>query len=317
MTGAIEIGMSRTSGDLSIAGKPFEPKDAGTGGADATAPRSASSSVASAGDGDYSEQWSHIEQKVVIRRTADYCVVISPKDRLDWGTSVAFDDREKNLDSDSRKSRSDVLADIAVAEATPCDDLSEQIRIAYRTLLGEAIVLCFEGEYASARRIVERAHLFLKLRNEETSRYWYVMSSAKTAALFIVIAVLTWAFRDNARPAIGTTAFWLLLSCCGGAIGAALSVIVRSGNLQFDACAGKALHDLEGTCRIVAGAISGLIVAMAVRSDMVFGAFTSGGHLTTISMLSAVAAGTGERLATSIISKFDETQDQKDTDARN
>ncbi|SMF08527.1 hypothetical protein SAMN02745746_01198 [Pseudogulbenkiania subflava DSM 22618] len=270
---------------------------------------------ASEGEGDYSEQWAHIPHKVLIRRTAQYCVVISPEIRLDWGTSSAYDESKKLLSAEDKKSHSDILADIAVAESSPCDDFPESVQIRYRILLGEAIVLCFEGEYVSAKRTIESARQYMQARNEETSRRWYVMACAKAACGFFVIAVLVWIFRETARSVAGPTVFWLLLSCCGGAVGAMFSVIARSGKLQFDASAGKDLHVIEGTSRIVAGAISGLVVAMAVRSDIVFGVFANGEHLTMVSMLAAIAGGSGERLATSIISKFDETQVRDDKHA--
>jgi hypothetical protein len=84
-------------------------------------------------------------------------------------------------------------------------------------------------------------------------------------------------------------------------------VIWRSGQLKFDCSAGKALHYLEGASRIWAGALSGVVVALAVKSQLVLAPLTRGGNAMTVLMLAAFAAGAGERLATSIISTFEST----------
>ncbi|KVO08362.1 hypothetical protein WJ70_21860 [Burkholderia ubonensis] len=264
--------------------------------------------LATDADGDYEKKWAHLKSQLTIRRTAEYCVVITPDLRIDWATTKAYDQAELLGEKAVRTSRSAALAEIAVAEMAPCDDLPANMLIRYKSLLGEALVLCIEGEFESAQKTMTSARLYLQARSEEISRHWYLGASAKAALAFLVVAATTWIHRDLSKLLLGTSAFWLLLSCCGGAVGAMFSVIARSGELQVDASAGKTLHTIEGVSRIVAGAISGLVVAMAVRSDIVFGAFASGKHLTMVSMLAAIAAGTGERLATSIISKFDETQ---------
>jgi hypothetical protein len=102
---------------------------------------------------------------------------------------------------------------------------------------------------------------------------------------------------------LGDGAFWLLLSSVGGAIGALLSVIQRTGKFTFDCSAGRALHCLEATSRIWAGAISGVLAGLAVRSEVILAVLAHGGRAPAIMMLAAFAAGAGERLATSIIAE--------------
>ncbi len=271
----------------------------------------ATAPLLAASNGDYKEKWGHIRQHIEIRRTDDYCVGIDEKLKIDWGTSSEYDQRERAEEETVRKQRATILANIAVEEASPRDDLDKEVVVRYKTLLGEAYVLCFEGEFDGAQRTLESAKKYMASRSEERSRQWYVEASAVATLPFLVAFAILWSTRHSASAFFGANAFWLLLSGCGGTIGALFSVIARSGKLDFDVGAGQRLHYLEGASRIVAGAISGLVVAMAVRSDLVFGAFARD-HLSLVTMLAAIAAGTGERLATSIISKFDEkTESEK------
>lgn len=109
---------------------------------------------------------------------------------------------------------------------------------------------------------------------------------------------------------VGEVAFWLLLSACAGAIGALFSVITRSGHLSVDASAGKDLHKLEARSRIVAGALSGAIVSLAIMTEMILAPLSKGGRMHVVVVLGALAAGAGERLASSIISKLDSAAPQ-------
>jgi len=258
-------------------------------------------------DGDYASKWKYIDQHVLIRRTADYCVAITSKVRLDWGTTDAFDAAEKAASDEARKSHAGLLADVAFAEASLCDELSETVKIHYKTLLGEAIVLTFLGQYEAATRMLAGARAYIQARNEETSRRWYLASTASATLLAMVVVLLMWVFRVQVTPVLDSTPFWLILFGLCGSLGAMLSVIQRSGKLDFDACAGKVLHWFEGVSRIVAGSICALIVTIAFRADIVFGALVKAEHMNMLCLLAAIAAGTSERFAGSIISKFDET----------
>jgi hypothetical protein len=82
-------------------------------------------------------------------------------------------------------------------------------------------------------------------------------------------------------------------------LGASLSVILRTGNQQFDCSAGRALHYLEGASRILAGALSGTIVALAVQTEVILALLLRGGKIMAIMILAGLAAGAAERLAPS------------------
>lgn len=257
-------------------------------------------------NGGYEDVWAHLDTHIIIRRTRDYCVCITKDHRIDWQTSDEYDRKEEAGNPEIKRIRSGLMAEITVEELRPADGFSPAVLIRQKTLLGEATVLCIEGDFDGAKKTIESAKAFLQSRGDEMSRHWYLEASAAATIPFIGAAAALWLGRICAMNHLGTTAYWLLLAACGGALGALFSVIARSGELRFELGASKELHKLEGVSRIVAGAISGLVVAMAVRSDLVFGAFARGVHMPLVSMLAAIAAGTGERLATSIIARFDE-----------
>jgi hypothetical protein len=120
---------------------------------------------------------------------------------------------------------------------------------------------------------------------------------------------------------LGIGMLWLMLSAVAGAMGALLSVIARTGKLQFDCSSGRMLHYLEGASRIWAGALSGIVVALAIRTEMFLAPLARGEKLYAVMMIAAFAAGAVERLATSIISSVGsgnaKLPTRKHTDAEN
>lgn len=266
--------------------------------------------------GDYPEQWSHHPIGFLIRATKDYVVHIDKSGRLDWETTTEFDKEIAKRPDEHRQSLSNVKCEICLAEAAPLQGYSNEIKHHFLKLLGEALVHWIEGDADIARKMVQGALAYLRERNEETSRHWYLSAGINSASLFCAVGILTWLVRRDAIDFLGPNGFMLLLAACCGAVGAMLSIIVRSGNLKFSASAGRALHYLEASSRISAGAISGVIVFLAVKSELVLSAFLHGPGGSMVLFLAPLAAGAGERLATSIISKFDESTADLPTDSK-
>jgi hypothetical protein len=198
-----------------------------------------------------------------------------------------------------------ILSDGAVLECAPCHGLTGEAKRHYKRLVGEALSYNFEDDYQTAQRMLSEARTYMRVRSEEISRRWYLSASAVMAAIMISLGLLIWFWRESIMAALTPSFIWLCLAAVAGSCGALLSVIWRSGQLKFDCSAGQALHYLEGASRIWAGALSGVLVALAVKTELILAPLTRGGHALTAIMLAAFAAGAGERLATSIISTFE------------
>jgi hypothetical protein len=256
--------------------------------------------------GDYSDNWDHIKTSVLIRSTSDYIVFLDADGDLDWETSIIYDEsEEKNPQFDVAKSNS-ILTDAALLEATPCEGIDAATCRNFRRIIGEALVCSLEFDYTGARKALISARDYIRARSEETSRKWYLSAAFMSAAPAAVFGAFVWVAREHVAVALGSTGLWMTLAFSAGAVGALFSVITRTGTLKFDSSAGKRLHTLEGASRIVAGAISGTLVALAVRSGVILASLARDERqLHVLMMLAALAAGAGERLAASIISKFD------------
>jgi hypothetical protein len=265
------------------------------------APKAASS------NSDYLDQWKarNHKIKVLIIATEDYVVHVNTEGNVEWGTTPEYDAAIlENKAYDSSKLNA-ILLEAARLEVIPCEGLTEKGKIEFKRLLGEAHAFAFALDYKSAGKMIVAAEQYITARCEETSRVWYLTASSYATIPFLILGSLVWIFRGRYAEFVGAEVLWLTIATSAGAVGALFSVIARTGHLKLDCSAGWNLHQWEASSRIVAGAISGLLVALAVRSEVILGPLAGGGRLHLIMILAALAAGAGERLATSIISKFD------------
>ena len=253
----------------------------------------------------YVGHWPEHQEGERIIETDEYVGRIDLKGNIDWETSKAYDASVLTNCKYNHSKYHSILNDAALLEVSPCDGLTRETRKQFKRLIGEALRCSFEFDYVDAKNMIRAAGKFVRARSEEVSRRWYLFASFLATSPFALIGAIIWGLRDKAIHSFGIDATWMSLSAVAGAIGALLSVITRTGRLKFDCSAGWELHLLEGVSRIVAGAISGLIVALAIRSDLIFTALSQGIHIHKIMIVGALAGGAGERLATSIISKFD------------
>ncbi|WP_185731204.1 hypothetical protein [Burkholderia sp. Bp9016] len=253
--------------------------------------------------GDYEDQWAHVERSHLILSTKEFIVVIDKAGRLDYETTPAYDAASRA----DEKEHGSIMAQASRLEESPSDCLSPEMRVSFKRLIGEAIAFSLDDDYENARKMLEDAALYFLDRSEETSRRWYLSASACMTVPFIVLGLAIWIARTWVMALLGLTAMWLVLGAVAGSMGALLSVIWRSGKLRFACSAGMKLHILEGASRIWAGALSGLLVALAVRFGIVLAPLSHGASLHGVMLLAAFAAGAGERLATSIISEVDST----------
>lgn len=255
--------------------------------------------------GEYKELWEEHEDNigVLIRKTDRYIVYIDKEDDLDWGTTVPYDQSFEHSNRFDAKRHAKVDIAIGLAETVPLKELPQKTIHAYLKLLGHAMVCRFELEYDSAEAVLERASKYIGERRSEKSREWYLDTAIRASAFPIIGGLLLVLGRTQATQLLGNEGFHLALACSAGATGALFSIIWRTGRIDFDRFAPARLHRIESRSRIIAGCISGLLAGLAIRSHVISGTWALGDHPTLVMLTVALAAGTGERLASSIIDR--------------
>lgn len=149
--------------------------------------------------------------------------------------------------------RNDISNDIAIqiskimyAQSKPCKFLQESIWMAYKRMLGAAIVSALSNDCAAAEVQLNDAVDYINKRITECSRFWSIL----TSTILIGVAVIFFqAFRN--RSSINMIPFVY------GALGAYISIIGRFANANSDASALMRIHCLEALIRLTSGMILG------------------------------------------------------------
>ena len=164
----------------------------------------------------------------------------------------------------------DVLNRISMLEAVPVDCLTREQVLSFRRMVGEGVARLYDvrTSTASATAALDLAEAWVTARNREVSRRWYLTASGTAAGMVGLVAVLLWLFRFSAHDRISREAFQIVFGGMLGGVGALLSVIWRSTELNLDPAAGKKLHYMEGAARVVAGGLGAMLIALAYKANI-------------------------------------------------
>jgi len=250
---------------------------------------------------EFNDIWPGIDVHYLVLATDDFIVFIDPELDVDWMTSKKYDEEGyKDLEAHNY-----ILNRTALLESLPTYDLNPKIRLSYKRMLGEAIARSLRHDYLNAGKILDESEKFIRARNEERARSWYLSTGGAVTLAVLLCGFLIWHERVVVLQIIGETLFWLSIASSAGATGALLSIIMRMGKANLDCSAGKSLHQLESASRIVAGMISAVLASLAVYSGIIFPVFSKHGNDRAFLVLIAMIAGASERWAPSIIENLE------------
>lgn len=257
---------------------------------------------------DYEIQWPGLKIKYLVISTAQYVVFLDKDLDVDWKTTDEYDE----VGHQDITRHNHILNMVAQLESIPAIHHELQTRISYKRMIGEAVARTLEHDYENADKILTGAKKYIENRNTEVSRLWYLYSSGIASfACFSLLAIL-WHYRDAAISLWGSNALLLLLSSFAGGIGAFLSIILRIGKTSLNSASGFRLHFAEGVSRIIAGCISGLLIALLIKLEILVPIFAKAKLVNMAMFAGGIFAGASERLIPSLIEKVDtEAKDKK------
>lgn len=255
---------------------------------------------------DWMQRWNHLKWKYLVYASEDIVVFIDDEIDVDWETGQGY--------ADLAPEQNELLNDAATVETVPCDHLDADVKLKFKRLIGESIARCLSHDHRNARRMLDVALSYVNARNREKARYWYLKASSMAAAFSILIGLLVWFYRDGVILTWGESAFLVFLATSSGASGAFLSIATRLGSTILDSTAGKTLHYMEAVSRVAVGALSGVLVMLAVNSGLFLPPVLKASRPIWGLLLVSMAAGASERLAPSLIEKINAWQTTKGHD---
>ena len=146
-----------------------------------------------------------------------------------------------------------LIARIMDVEAIPCKHLGKNEWMAFKRMLGTAIVSAFEGGRDEAESLMAQAKAYIEQRIPERSRLWTLWSATIGT---IVAGVISYFLRD----------LTFVAPLIFGVFGAYVSIVRHASIRNVDSSAGKMLHVTEAGVRLLIGAILGKIGVLFCNS---------------------------------------------------
>lgn len=243
-----------------------------------------------------------VKCKYLVLETDEFIVYIDDDIDVDWETKPKYDEDSVTNPDYKPKRFHEVMNHVAVVECIANNHLDISTRINFKRMIGEAVSRNLACYYDTAEKMLNMAENYISARNSEVSRYWYLSSCLIVTSMFVIMGCTLWWFRDHLVFYTGSFLLMLLLTSVAGGLGSLLSVILRMGTSNLDAAAGRCLHSLEGASKIFCGAISAVLVGLAMNAEIILPIFSKIGKTNAAMIFAGLIAGASERWAPSIIS---------------
>jgi hypothetical protein len=166
----------------------------------------------------------------------------------------------------------DIQNQISYWESISNKVFSKEESYDYKGLLAEGYArMLGEGNHETAQRIIDQIIDRIKKHGGEVLRQQYLLSSLVATGLTVLILMLTIFFKQYLLGFLGYSVYEVFLASLFGGIGAFVSTMTRSKNYSSEITVGKRIHKIDGILRIVYGVIAGAVVAIGIKSNIVFG----------------------------------------------
>ena len=179
----------------------------------------------------------------------NYVVFIDIEGDLDW---ICDDD---HLKSEASSEVFTLIARIMDVEAIPCKHLGKSEWMAFKRMLGTAIVSAFEGGRNEAESLMVQAKTYIEQRIPERSRLWTLWSAT---IWMIIFGAISYFLRD----------LIFVVPFLFGVFGAYVSIVRHASVRNVDSSAGIMLHVTEAAVRLLIGAILGKMGVLFCNSSL-------------------------------------------------
>lgn len=159
---------------------------------------------------------------------AKILIYIDPENDIDW---LMMKDSLNGKD-ELIKERDKWLANLNIAQASPCLNLSEKNIMKFKIMLGAGYESALYGNFDSVQSWIDQALLFLKARNKEQSRYLILGVSTIIVVLSLIAGYFSAVFSDEQIVGLEL-----------GVLGSYVSIWSRFGKMNMTGLASKDISD--------------------------------------------------------------------------
>jgi hypothetical protein len=175
-----------------------------------------------------------------------------------------------------------------------------------KTILAEAYARILDDKNIFlARDIIDRAIERIKIQGAELLKQYYSIASLIATLLILLVILFTKLNKGYFINSIGRDEYDIWMTMLFGGIGAFIFTIIKLKDYRPDILISKFFHFLDGVLRIFYGTIGGLVIAIAIKSNLVFGFLNNIDKTIYVSAFIGICAGASEAIIPSLIKQLE------------
>lgn len=236
--------------------------------------------------------------KDIIIQAETFIVYMDNKDVIQWATE-GYDHFHENF--------GEIQNCVSEWETKVNKIFSKSDAYALKCLLAEAYARILDNkDIVLARDIIAKATNTIEKQGREILKQYYAIASF-IAALIICLAIFLSKFNKKMiETKYGIDEYCIWMTMLFGGVGAFIFTIIRLKNYQPDIVISKSVHILDGVLRIFYGVIFGLIIAVAIKSNILLGFLNQVEKNIYMSVFMGICAGASEILIPNLIKQIED-----------
>ncbi len=239
----------------------------------------------------------------LIMRDKDFIVYLDEDYFVEWITSDDFDTKRGWAENYST-----ILNRVALLETKSQELFSKKQLPFFRRLLGEAVATLLDAKDANmAASFLNEAELYMTQKVNEKTNQRMVGSSAFILLLITALDFLLWLFQGCISDNISPEIYQIYNLSLYGALGAFLSIVSRSKDIQLDPTANFWMYCLDSFLKILVGVIGAFFIIVIIKAKIITSSIIPKDDSWLVYVALAIVAGSSERLVPSVIQRIEES----------
>jgi hypothetical protein len=197
-----------------------------------------------------------------------------------------------------------VLSLVGYVESLAKVVLSDAQRGPVQHLLGEGVARLIDNrDPRAAREIISKAQDIVS----GPARFRYIIGASGPAIIACIILIAFSTITQFVQFTLQPDVRDVIATVCMGAIGAFLSVLSRSRTIEVDLSAPVLQQYTEGLFRGVVGLMGGILVALAIKANIIAGFIDKLEKGIAVFMLLGLVAGASERIIPGLVRRIEDS----------
>lgn len=236
--------------------------------------------------------------KELIFHTNNVIVYMDCDDDIQWST-LNYDDYHENF--------GDIQNKINFWESMSEKLFSKSDSYDYKCLLASSFARILDDKNLDfANQIIDQTVFRMQKHGREILKQDYILSSFKCTLIVLILLISLVIFKVDVINYITQNAYEIIITSLFGGIGAFIFTVIRTKSYTPDIEIGKSIHKIDGALRIFYGLILGLVVSIAIKSNVVLGFVNQLDMTIYLKAFLGVVAGASEVFIPNLIKQTEE-----------